>query len=320
MTIVGKILTFIVLVFSLVIGYGEMVRYVTREKALDLVDRERDNRKKAEELAKATAEQNASLQNEKDSLKKQLDTAKKDPVVPSYRELALAEQNKKLQKDYDDEQEKNVQRDQVIRRADDESKRRQKDVEEIRKALADEIANSEKLINDRTEAIRARTKAELEARTANDARQRLEQQVQDLTRDVARLQAVLNPAGQQGGVPAGVGQGPGQGAGQGNARGVGMPVGFDRNVRNAPIDIEGHVLQIDERSGLLKLSVGSDSGLQPGQMLEVFRLSRVPNGSKYLGTIRVTDVGPKEAVAQPVGRMTDRLQPGDQVANRINRN
>ncbi len=93
---------------------------------------------------------------------------------------------------------------------------------------------------------------------------------------------------------------------------------LDRNAPNPPpLDIQGMVLTAEEGADLYKISVGSDSGLQRGQTLEAYRLSKVPSQSKYLGTLRITDVGPKEAVVQPMGRLSDRLRPGDTVSSRI---
>ena len=64
----------------------------------------------------------------------------------------------------------------------------------------------------------------------------------------------------------------------------------------------------------MKISIGSDAGLTRNQTLEVFRLSPLP---KYLGTIRILEVSPNEAVAQPTGRPSAPLQAGDRVASRI---
>jgi hypothetical protein len=164
--------------------------------------------------------------------------------------------------------------------------RRRKDVEEIRKALADEIANSQKLINDRTEALRARNKAELEARIANDARQRLLQQIEDLSRELARIDA---------------------------QRGRENPK--DRNPPTKPV--KGRVAAVDEKSGLMKINIGSDAGLEKGHTLELFRIGKNPGDSRYLGTVRVTDVGPNEAIVQPVGRLEAPAKADDTVADRI---
>lgn len=89
-------------------------------------------------------------------------------------------------------------------------------------------------------------------------------------------------------------------------------------LRNPPPydDVEGIVKQVDS-SGLMTISIGSDAGLSKGHTLELFRLGEKPSESKYLGTIRILEVGPKEAVAQPVGRLAARPKAGDKVASRI---
>ena len=80
-----------------------------------------------------------------------------------------------------------------------------------------------------------------------------------------------------------------------------------------PENVEGSVRQIDP-SGLMALSIGSDSGLKKGHTLEVFRPNfENPLQSKYLGTIEVVEVSPKEAVARTRRRVSD-IQVGDKVA------
>jgi hypothetical protein len=85
-------------------------------------------------------------------------------------------------------------------------------------------------------------------------------------------------------------------------------------VRNPPKDsVEGMITRVDEGTGLVTVSVGSDAGLQKGHTLEVFRL----NPPKYLGTIRIVDVRPTEAAGQFVVRPTDMVKPGDRVASKL---
>jgi hypothetical protein len=79
-----------------------------------------------------------------------------------------------------------------------------------------------------------------------------------------------------------------------------------------PENIEGLVTKTDS-SGLLTLSIGSDDGLAKGHTLEVFRLSP----AKYLGTVRIISVTPHEAVAQPVSHPLGSIQQGDRVASKI---
>ncbi len=84
--------------------------------------------------------------------------------------------------------------------------------------------------------------------------------------------------------------------------------------KNPPAgDVEGVVKSVEEKGGLVTVSLGSDAGVAKGNTLEVFRL----NPAKYLGTLRVVQVTAHEAVAQPVGRPVAPIQAGDRVASRI---
>ena len=89
-----------------------------------------------------------------------------------------------------------------------------------------------------------------------------------------------------------------------------------RTARPPPDSVEGLVRQVDP-GGLVEITLGSDAGLLKGHTLEVFRLSSVPEQSKYLGTIRIIDVSATEAVGQPMGRLAGPIQVGDHVASRI---
>jgi hypothetical protein len=60
--------------------------------------------------------------------------------------------------------------------------------------------------------------------------------------------------------------------------------------------------------------VGSDDGVVKGNTLEVFRLNPA---AKYLGTVRVLEAKPHEAVAQPVNRLLAPIQQGDKVASKV---
>jgi len=90
--------------------------------------------------------------------------------------------------------------------------------------------------------------------------------------------------------------------------------------RNAPAeDVEGKIKAVDPESGLVTISLGSDSGLSKGHTLEVFRLHKDPGQSKYLGTIEIIRVDAKEAVGRPVQRLFAPVEVGDRVASRVAR-
>jgi hypothetical protein len=86
--------------------------------------------------------------------------------------------------------------------------------------------------------------------------------------------------------------------------------------KNPPAkDVEGVIKRVDAGSGLVTVSVGSDAGLVKGNTLEVFRTT-APT-PKYMGTIQVLEVSPREAVCRPVGRMPGVPSVGDRVASRL---
>jgi len=95
--------------------------------------------------------------------------------------------------------------------------------------------------------------------------------------------------------------------------GAGIPGSSEAKKTPPPNDVEGLVLKTDP-TGLISVSVGSDSGVLKGHTLEVFRLQPTP---KYLGTIRITDVRPNEAVGKPISKPLGTIMEGDHVAAKI---
>jgi hypothetical protein len=85
----------------------------------------------------------------------------------------------------------------------------------------------------------------------------------------------------------------------------------------APPEVEGLVKAVDEKSGLMTLTIGSDAGLAKGQTLEIFRLGTPADQSKYLGQISIVEVTAAEAVAKPKGRLAVPPRSGDRVAARL---
>ena len=82
-----------------------------------------------------------------------------------------------------------------------------------------------------------------------------------------------------------------------------------------PEDVEGVVTESDAKTGLATISIGSDHGLSVGNTLEVYRTKPEP---KYLGTIRILDTQAHQAV----GRLTappryGPIKEGDIVATKI---
>jgi hypothetical protein len=77
-----------------------------------------------------------------------------------------------------------------------------------------------------------------------------------------------------------------------------------------PGNVEGLITKIDDRGEYLAISIGQDSGIEKNHTLDVYGM----RGDKpqYLGTIRVLEVRPKEAVARPE-KLYGQVKPGDSV-------
>jgi cell division protein FtsL len=85
---------------------------------------------------------------------------------------------------------------------------------------------------------------------------------------------------------------------------------------NSPVDrtpppLDGVVLDADSK-GLVEISLGSDDGLERNHVLQVYR------GSRYLGSIKVTEVLPDRAVAKIQPDAKGAIQREDRVATRLN--
>jgi hypothetical protein len=81
-----------------------------------------------------------------------------------------------------------------------------------------------------------------------------------------------------------------------------------------PGDVEGRVKQYDPTSGLMTITIGSDAGVLKGHTLFVYRLE--PSGT-YIGQMRVLEVRPNEAVGKMVNKPRSPVQINDKVASKI---
>jgi len=134
--------------------------------------------------------------------------------------------------------------------------------------------------------LRERTvQAEITARALGGRNQELETKLEDMSKELIKVKA---NGGSSGGTTTVAAKNP------------------------PPSQVEGLILKTDP-SGMVTISIGSDSGLLKGHDLEVFRM----NPPKYLGTIRIMDVRPNEAVGKPLSKPLGPMQQGDRVASHI---
>ena len=286
MTTVGKILVFLNLIFSLVVGgfvafaYVARTNWVAEYKKLDDANRvlAADARAYQSELQKATQDADARVAKKDAELKNaQQDLDAANRVVAQLRD-ELGKMNSRNQHETA-----------LSTISNTEVQKRQEDVAQLRDTLRKERDANNALSKLNAELKDQATVAQIERRSVQDQNNRLEKQVQQMARDMARMRA--------------------NGGSTTMARAGG---------KNPPSEnVEGLVKTTDS-SGLMTLTIGSDAGLARGHTLELFRLNpTTPSQSRYLGTVRILEAEAHQAVAQPVGRLSSPPQRGDRVASRI---
>jgi len=279
---VGKILVFVNLLFSVVVGAFIIMVYVARTNWVATYH-ELENRYKAQSAELETFRTDAQAARDQGS--KDVTTAQAE-LKKIKDDLAVKEgQLKALTDQLTAEKEKTTTGTASTVAVQEESLRRTEEMKRLDvqiKTLTDQRNASlieQNKLRDRSIAV------EIENKTLKDRNNQMALQLENMGKDNIRLRNLGGASG-----------------------------GGTMTAKNPPLEnIEGIVTKTDTQSGLLTLSIGSDAGLTKGHTLEIFRLS--PN--KYLGTVRIVDVTAHEAVARPTSRPTTPIQQGDRVASKI---
>src|SRR5579875_199982 len=288
MTAVGKILVFLNLVFSLVVGGFVAFAYAARTHWV-------------EEYKKLQA-QNTVLAADARTLQSEMEKAKQDAaaqIAKKEAELKNSQQDldaanrviAQLRQELSNAKTKSLQESNLSSAYTAEVDKRQQDVAQLREALRKRDQEINAMAKQNAELRDQATVAQIGERTALERASRVEKQLQQMAKDMARMRA------------------------------NGASLTARAGGRNPPPEnVEGLVKDTDTRGGtvLMTLSIGSDAGLAKGHTLELFRLNpAVPSQSKYLGTVRIVEAEAHQSVAQPVGRLSTLPQRGDRVASRI---
>jgi hypothetical protein len=285
MTVIGKILVFLNLLFCLIVGALVVLVYTVSTNYKAANDKLRDTNRVLQasnlayqsEMLKLRTDADARIADANAKLKKAQDEV-----------AAQVETSKGLRDQLNELQQKNQRQDAVATASQEEVKLRQNDVEKLRTTLKEETEKNSKLVVENNKLIDQATAAQIQFRAVNETNQRLEAQLQQLARDMTRMRANL-----------------------------GATTTVSRGKNPPPESVEGLIKTTDPASGLVTITLGSDAGLAKGHTLEVFRLNPIPSQSKYLGTIRILETTHTQAVGQPLGRMIAQPQAGDRVASRI---
>jgi hypothetical protein len=299
MTVVGKILAWLNLAFSITVGVFVVMDYTARTHWADAYEKMAKKyqvaqassvafKAEADQLAKDKQDLNSTLRTiSKDlEIKNADDAARKAARLLEDRANLINELKGQLTTAKDQlaaERTKVRQYETTSTVFQKDNERRLVDSEKLRQILKAETDKNIQLTRDMNEMRDRAVAAEIQSRAFKDMNGRLESQLQDMARDMTRMRSDR-----------------------------GSVAGASRGLNPPPDNVEGLVRRAE--GNLVTITIGSDAGLQRGHTMEVFRYGQNP---RYIGRIRIVEVTPTQAVGQATGRMTAPMQVGDRVASRI---
>jgi hypothetical protein len=281
MTLVGKILVFVIMLFAIIFLAESTVVFTTAtdwKKATDA------QKKKVSELTT----KNGDLSSQVDVAQKELAKAKADQTAAiaaaEKRLQALEDEIKRSGAELTDLRTKIEVAQQSAKTSLDEAKQRLDETNLLRtqKAEVEKQANTLKVeqtdLNDKIrEQARLIGSYDL---TAKDLRDR-----------VARYTTLLR------------------------RHGLNDDISNIKGLENPPT-VEGEIQKVDAQNKRVEITIGSDDGLVAGHELYVFRTSPRP---EYLGKIQIISTDPDQAVAKVIGNTLQgkKLKEGDHVSSTI---
>jgi hypothetical protein len=287
MTAIGKIFVIINLLFSLVVAGFIVMVYAKSTNWADATTKWK-NAHQAAEASRAAVEK--ELQDERARHSAEVATLQQS-VANLTAEVEGAKNNSKATADASEKIKKDIGGEQAsmmaLQTQLDKRKAEVTQLEQQVKAKDDAIVGTLKLKND---AVEAKVASEIKAASYQAKAERLEARVRETETEIVKLR---------------------RNGGSGGTAGTSLV--SMTNQSNPPSQaVEGIVTE--KNGDLIRISIGSDAGLEKGHTLDVFRLKPTP---QYLGQIRLTDVRADQAVGVPVDRMKYPVQKGDFVSNDV---
>jgi hypothetical protein len=307
MSVVGKLLVFLNLVFSLVVGTFAVMDYTARTHWKDSHDKisaqlaiekgtSASYRAEAERFSKERAELNEKL---RAALGKEFEVTRPEDVARVAPLLAaefttrkqhaeqLEAQIKLLREELKGEKAKILAYETASLTSQKNVEARQTDVRKLEDLLVAETKAKTALTLERNRMRDEKVAAEIESMALRDKNLQMLARLTELEKELAVIKS--QP-------PGAIVRRPGGGP-----------------LAAPPADhLEGRITQVE--SNLVRISLGSDNGLAKDNILEVFRLGDKP---KYLGKIRIVSLYPDTAVGQVEGRSHGPMQKDDRVATKI---
>jgi hypothetical protein len=296
MTVLGKILVFLVFIAALAMGGLMAYSYKFAPQWKDAVKERDDKLEVFKAMARQEAESRRKLIEDNEKLKRLLDGK------------SLEGNAKFIEVEQESKQSKSqlvaamAQRDEAVlqaTRSADESKRLDKELKFTMGVVQEREKSILKLQDEIAKAINDKQAAENIAQTATARLQSLYEQLKAKETIIAELTKKNQPVT------------PGSSPGGGGPK--------DASYSNPPaVMVKGQIEKVDTTDKtLVKITIGSDSGLKKDHTLEVYRLA--PK-AEYLGRLLIVDADFRYAfgklLRQP-GVAPPTLQPGDEVATKL---
>ncbi len=285
MTILGKMMAIFVLILSILQGALTVALFSSRahwSNQLKEVKAQNEVTKTSASQFQVELEQAKNDANNREAAL----NAKVMKLDADYKQLLQT--NAGLQTQVSDEVKKTMAAESASRQAIGDVKTRQVDNDRMIVVLRERDTQIAKLVTDNKKEREDRVNAEIAQRVLQQTNEKLEERLRDAMREIVKRN-----------------------------QSTGSTTTVRPNAPNPPAEnVEGLVSDIDN-SGLMEITIGSDAGLKVGNTLEVYRIAAVPSQSQYLGMVRIRSVTANKAVAEPVGRMSDKVQKNDRVGSRI---
>ncbi|HEY1381132.1 MAG TPA: hypothetical protein VGF55_30310 [Gemmataceae bacterium] len=286
MTVVGKILVFVNLVFSVITAGLIIMVYTTRINWKDAYG------KQTAAIAVARADAQTAEAAQAEDLKRKDAEYQQLAAVRTRLEGQLKSLNDQLAKtkaDYDALVKANTGGQQVTADQTKELERRKTEVDNLKK-LVDE--RDRKITDIDRQMARLRDESvqyRIQWEQAKERNSILQGQIESMSREVAQLRSQLGGGAAPGAAPAG--------AAAAAARAE---------------DLRGTVVRVD--GDLATITPGSDAGVTVGTELQVYHLTPRP---EFLGKLTILNVTPTQAVGRLSGPRARQVKQGDEVAAHV---
>jgi hypothetical protein len=285
MTILGKILVIVNLVFALVTGFLIVTVFVTRTNWRDGYDKLRKRYDIAEANARIFSEESKETKNTAET---ELKKVKADLETKEKQVVDLEKEKTDNRAEFKSVEQRISLANANTKALTEEISRRKQEIDNLKTAMGEKDQRVADLEQQNKQYRDNAISAEIQYKTEHERNLNLLQQNAELTKELERRPGVGGAAG---------------------------AISTTSAKHPPQEDVQGVVLETDTKHGLITISIGTDAGVVKGNTLEVYRFKPRP---EYVGTVTVIDANPHEAVARPITPLrAGPVQKDDIVASRI---